>query len=107
MKAAFGAPTPTCSSGCKARSKASPRDAALTNLTELLDTIESLNLTDNKLIQKVCKEIRETMEGVEATELREKSRKFDPDKYNKVRDKMESLKDQFSGYFGEPEPKAA
>ena len=82
------------------------RDAALTNLTDLLGTIESLNLTDNTLIQRVCGEIRDTFDGVVATELREKSRKFDPDKYNKVRNKMESLKEQFSGYFGEPEPTA-
>ena len=78
------------------------RDAALSNLQTLLETIQSLNLTDNTLITKICGEINGVIDGVEASELRENSSNFKVEKYTQVRDKMELLKEQFSGYFGEP-----
>ena len=75
------------------------KDSLVLNLREAVEDAESLNITGNQAISEMGRRLAEAIEGVEPSELRERSPDFDPDKHGKVRETTQDLERRFAGLF--------
>ena len=75
------------------------RDSLVNNIHEVLDIVPQLNITGDENLARICKQLRDSLAGIQPDHLREKSKLYDPGSLKKVATTMKDLNTQFGGYF--------
>ena len=76
------------------------RDTLVTNVTDLLELLPSLNLTGNAEITEIGAELSKALEGVKAKNLRPNHKQFDAEKRKQLQAVTANINTRLTGYFG-------
>ena len=76
------------------------RGSMIESLREMVDTVKSLNVTNDRTLNAICTKIEKAVKDVSVDQLREKSKAFDPKKRDNLKATMDGLKAKYVGYFG-------
>ena len=76
------------------------RDSLVKNVSNILDILPALNMTEDSALNNMGDEIRKAIDGVQPDDLRPKSKNFHPGKRQEVKDVAADISERLSSYFG-------
>ena len=75
------------------------RASVLEKVAEVVDIVPDLNLTNDENLNKICEDLRRTVEGVKVENLRQNSSEFDKDTKDQVSESLDEIAEKMSGMF--------